>query len=41
MRNVFLAGGVISDAHKHPIFIENGRHHGERIVEVIAARMGG
>lgn len=37
--NVFLAGGVISDGHRHPIFIENGRHHGERIVEVIASRL--
>ncbi|HSK09736.1 MAG TPA: YpdA family putative bacillithiol disulfide reductase [Vicinamibacterales bacterium] len=37
--NVFLAGGVISDARSHPIFIENGRHHGERAVEVIASRL--
>jgi len=37
--NVFLAGGVISDSYRHPIFIENGRHHGERIVEVIASRL--
>ncbi len=37
--NVFLAGGVISDARRHPIFIENGRHHGEKIVEVIASRL--
>jgi thioredoxin reductase (NADPH) len=39
-RNVFLAGGVISDARKHPIFIENGRHHGEKIAEVVASRAG-
>jgi thioredoxin reductase (NADPH) len=37
--NLFVAGGVISDGHRHPIFIENGRFHGERIVEVIASRL--
>jgi thioredoxin reductase (NADPH) len=37
--NVFLAGGVISDQERHPIFIENGRMHGEKVVEVIAARI--
>lgn len=39
VRNVFLAGGVISDARHHPIFIENGRQHGEKIVEVVASRV--
>jgi thioredoxin reductase (NADPH) len=36
--NLFVAGGVIAGKDTAPIFIENGRFHGERIVETIVAR---
>jgi thioredoxin reductase (NADPH) len=36
--NLFLAGGVISSRDTSPIFIENGRYHGERIVRLLTAR---
>jgi thioredoxin reductase (NADPH) len=39
VRNLFLAGGVISGAGTAPIFIENGRLHGDRAVRVIADRL--
>ena len=35
---IFVAGGVISGKDTAPIFIENGRFHGEKIIEVISAR---
>jgi len=38
--NVFLAGGVISGHDTAPVFIENGRLHGEKVVGLIAARLG-
>jgi thioredoxin reductase (NADPH) len=38
--NVFLAGGVVAGVNTAPIFIENGRFHGERVVAEIAARLG-
>jgi thioredoxin reductase (NADPH) len=37
---LFVAGGVISDNDANPIFIENGRFHGERIVQVLQIRAG-
>jgi thioredoxin reductase (NADPH) len=37
--NLFLAGGVMSGHDTAPIFIENGRLHGEKVVELIAARL--
>ncbi len=37
--NLFLAGGVMSGRNTAPIFIENGRLHGERVVAVVAARL--
>jgi thioredoxin reductase (NADPH) len=36
---VFIAGGAISGRDTSPIFIENGRFHGESIVKVLRARM--
>jgi thioredoxin reductase (NADPH) len=39
--NLFLAGGVIAGTNTVPIFIENGRFHGPKAVEVIAARLKG
>jgi thioredoxin reductase (NADPH) len=39
--NVFLAGGVVAGANTAPIFIENGRFHGEKVVGEIATRLGG
>ena len=36
---LFVAGGVIAGKDTAPIFIENGRFHGETIVETIARRM--
>jgi len=38
---LFVAGGAIAGVDTGTIFIENGRFHGEKIVEVIARRMGG
>jgi thioredoxin reductase (NADPH) len=35
---LFVAGGALSGRDTAPIFIENGRFHGERIVETIARR---
>jgi thioredoxin reductase (NADPH) len=37
---LFLAGGVVAGMETGNIFIENGRFHGEKIVEVIASRLG-
>jgi len=37
--NVFLAGGVLAGKDTAPIFIENGRFHGERLVKVLVERL--
>jgi bacillithiol disulfide reductase len=37
--NLFVAGGAIAGVDTGTIFIENGRFHGERIVETIASRL--
>ena len=37
---LFVAGGAVAGVDTGTIFIENGRFHGEKIVEVIAARCG-
>ena len=37
--NLFLAGGVIAGEGTAPVFIENGRLHGEKVVELIARRL--
>jgi thioredoxin reductase (NADPH) len=39
--NVFFAGGVLAGRDTAPIFIENGRFHGERIVKVLSERRRG
>jgi thioredoxin reductase (NADPH) len=36
--NLFLAGGVVSGRTAAPVFIENGRMHGERIARVLRTR---
>jgi thioredoxin reductase (NADPH) len=36
--NLFVAGGAIAGVDTGTIFIENGRFHGEKIIEVIAGR---
>ncbi len=36
---VFLAGGVLAGKDTAPIFIENGRFHGERIIKVLGERL--
>jgi thioredoxin reductase (NADPH) len=36
--NLFLAGGCVAGRNTGSIFIENGRFHGERIVNVLASR---
>ena len=36
--NLFFAGGVVAGKDTAPIFIENGRFHGERLVKVLAER---
>jgi thioredoxin reductase (NADPH) len=38
--NVFLAGGVVASSEAAPVFIENGRLHGEKVVAEIARRLG-
>jgi thioredoxin reductase (NADPH) len=38
---LFVAGGAIAGVDTGTIFIENGRFHGEKIVEVIAGRLMG
>jgi thioredoxin reductase (NADPH) len=39
--NLFLAGGVLAGKDTAPIFIENGRFHGERIVKILTERRSG
>ena len=38
--NLFVAGGAIAGRNTGSIFIENGRFHGERIIKVLAERLG-
>jgi thioredoxin reductase (NADPH) len=37
---LFLAGGVVVGADSAPVFIENGRLHGEKVVALVASRLG-
>ena len=37
---LFVAGGALAGVDTGTIFIENGRFHGEKIVEAIARRRG-
>jgi thioredoxin reductase (NADPH) len=37
---LFVAGGAVAGVDTGTIFIENGRFHGETIVDVVAARLG-
>ncbi|MBK9166951.1 MAG: YpdA family putative bacillithiol disulfide reductase [Bryobacterales bacterium] len=37
---IFLAGVIVAGMHTNEIFIENGRFHGEKIAEAIAAACG-
>jgi thioredoxin reductase (NADPH) len=39
--NLFVAGGAVAGRNTGTIFIENGRFHGERIVQVLAGRLRG
>jgi thioredoxin reductase (NADPH) len=39
--NLFLAGGCVAGKATGNIFIENGRFHGEKIIDVLADRLGG
>jgi len=36
---LFVAGGAVAGVDTGTIFIENGRFHGERIIDVIARRL--
>jgi thioredoxin reductase (NADPH) len=38
--NLFLAGGVVSGPEAPPVFIENGRFHGPKIVATLLSRWG-
>jgi thioredoxin reductase (NADPH) len=38
VRGVFVAGGALAGIDTGTIFIENGRFHGEKIIDVIASR---
>jgi bacillithiol disulfide reductase len=40
VRGLFVAGGAVAGIDTGTIFIENGRFHGEKIVETIARRAG-
>jgi thioredoxin reductase (NADPH) len=40
VRNLFIAGGAVAGRNTGSIFIENGRFHGERIIKVLAERLG-
>ncbi len=37
---LFLAGGVVVGRETAPVFIENGRLHGEKVVALVAGRLG-
>ena len=37
--NLFIAGGAIAGRQTGSIFIENGRFHGERIIQVLSERL--
>jgi len=39
--NLFVAGGAIAGEETGTVFIENGRFHGAKIIEVIAGRCAG
>jgi thioredoxin reductase (NADPH) len=39
--NLFVAGGAIAGRNTGSIFIENGRFHGEQIINVLAERLNG
>ena len=39
--NLFIAGGAIAGKKTGNIFIENGRFHGQKIVETLAKRLRG
>src|SRR5581483_4524710 len=39
--NLFVAGGAVAGVDTGTVFIENGRFHGEKIVQTIAARLSG
>jgi thioredoxin reductase (NADPH) len=40
VRGLFVAGGALAGVDTGTIFIENGRFHGEKIIEEIARRIG-
>jgi thioredoxin reductase (NADPH) len=37
--NLFIAGGAVAGRQTGNIFIENGRFHGERIINVLVERL--
>jgi thioredoxin reductase (NADPH) len=37
--NLFIAGGAIAGKKTGNIFIENGRFHGQKIIDLVAARL--
>lgn len=41
VENLFVAGGAIAGVDTGTVFIENGRFHGEKIIETIARRLQG
>jgi thioredoxin reductase (NADPH) len=38
VRGLYVAGAVVAGVHSGKIFIENGRFHGQQVIEAIAAR---
>jgi thioredoxin reductase (NADPH) len=41
VRGLFVAGAVVAGIYSGRIFIENGRFHGQQVIDVIAARLQG
>jgi thioredoxin reductase (NADPH) len=39
--NLFLAGGAVAGRETGSIFIENGRFHGQKIIDALAVRLRG
>ncbi len=39
MPGLFLAGAVIAGRQSGRIFIENGRFHGEQVIQTVASRL--
>jgi thioredoxin reductase (NADPH) len=41
VRGLYTVGAMVAGIQSGKIFIENGRFHGERVIEAIRAKLGG